>query len=146
MAFSKYSTASITLSAVTVLNSTISNPWLCSHSICFSLLFSKSMFPASTKLNAKKLTFLLAVISLFSCLTEPLQRFLGFLYFASASGMDALILSNWLYVMTASPRRTSRPSKGISTGTLAKTLALLVMTSPTSPLPLVNALTRVPPS
>ena len=50
-------------------------------------------FIASTKEKAKNRTFLSAVILLFSCLTEPLHRFLGFLYFASISGIASLIFS-----------------------------------------------------
>ena len=56
-------------------------------------------------------------------------------------GYDIVIASRFV---TASPRSTSSPWNGIRRGTFLKTFALLVMTSPTSPLPRVTALKSPP--
>ena len=119
--------------------STTSNPCFSSQLNCCILEFSNSAPSAFTSVNAKNFTFLLAVISLFSWRTEPLHRFLGFLYLASTSSICSLIRSKSLYPITASPRRISSPWYGIWRGRLRNTFALLVMTSPTSPFPLVTA-------
>ena len=84
------------------------------------------------------------MILLLSCLTDPLQRLRGFLYLAPSSGISSLIFSKSEYLITASPRSISSPLYGIVTGTLANILALPVITSPTSPFPLVTALVISP--
>ena len=90
--FSNHAIVSIILSLSTILYSTTSNPCFLSHSNWYALEFLKSTLSADTSANAKKLTLRSLVILLLSCLTEPLQRFLGFLYFASISGISSLIL------------------------------------------------------
>ena len=80
---------------------------------------------------------------LFSCLTVPLQRFLGFLYTSSSSSSE-FILSNSVKVIIPSPLRFSSPLKFILPGRFLKYLALCVISSPTSPFPLVTALSRTP--
>ncbi len=135
-------TASFTVSDVTRHSSTVSKPCLLSHSICSILV--KSSTPASpscalTRVKAKKWTLRFAVISLFSWRTEPEQRLRGFLYRASTSSIPALIFSKSEYLITASPRRIRSPANGMESGIFLNTLALFVIISPTSPLPLVAA-------
>ena len=78
---------SLRFSDVTSLYSTTENPCSLSHSNCTFLEFLKSCPSAETSENEKNLTFLSSVILLLSWRTEPLQRFLGFLYFASTSSI-----------------------------------------------------------
>ena len=139
-------TTSCILSGVTSLCSTTEKPRPERKSNLLFTVLSTSSSPESSIENAKKCTFLLAVISLFSCLTVPLQRFLGFLYLDSTSSIVWLIFSKSVYVIIASPRMVSGFLKLILFGTLANTLALLVITSPISPFPLVTAFTSSPSS
>ena len=148
-------TTSSILEAVTSLPSTTSKPSEWRNFNCPStelLMMSATVRPSgitnsfsiSTRENATRLTFRFAVISLFNWRTEPLHKFRGFLYFASTSSIVALIFSKSEYLMTASPRNTRCPLYAMLSGTFWNTFALLVTTSPISPLPRVTAFTREP--
>ena len=99
------------------LYSTTSKPSFFAHSNCFALEFSKSISSAFTTLKTLKYTFLSLVTAGFNCLTEPEQRFLGFLYLASASLMLSFILLKSEYFITASPLSISSPLYSIFKGT-----------------------------
>ena len=96
------------------------------------------------RLYTRKCTFLLAVMLLSSWLTEPLHRFLGFLYFWSGSSIVSLIFSKSSYLIIASPLNTNLSLKGTVRGKLINVLAFCVITSPVSPFPLVTAFSRTP--
>ena len=107
--FANHFTVSANDSADTRFVSTTSKPCSPNHFICSSLELLKSTSGAFTSENAKKCTFLSAVILLLSCLTLPLHRFRGFLYLASTSSISAFIFSKSEYLITASPRSTNVP-------------------------------------
>ena len=86
-------TVSSTVSPVISLCSTTWKPWAASQSNC-SFLVTKSFPSAETSEKAKNLTLRCFVMAGSSCRTDPEQRFLGFLYFAPSSVMEAFILSN----------------------------------------------------
>lgn len=124
--------------------STTEKPCDSSHSNCLRIELSKLTFSALINANAKKLTLRFAVISLLSCLTEPEHRFLGFLYLAAKSVISSLIMLKSEYFITAFSSDYNSPVYGILRGIFLNTFALFVITSPTSPLPLVTALYKLP--
>ena len=121
------------------LYSTTSNPSFFAHSNCFAFEFSKSTPSAFTTLKILQYTILDFVMAGLSCLTEPEQRFLGFLYLAVASSIASLILLKSEYFIIASPLSINSPLNSIFRGIFWKFLALFVITSPIVPLPLVTA-------
>ena len=65
---------------------------------------------------------------LLSCLTVPLQRFLGFLYTSSSPRVEFILL-NSVKVIIPSPLRFSSPVNFILPGRFLKYLALWVISS-----------------
>ena len=118
---SKSNMAFDTLFLSTKVYSTVSKPKEDKNFSCSD--FNLKFLLHFTKEKAKKLTFLSFVISLLSCLTVPLHKFRGFLYFSVISKFS-FIFSKSSKEIRASPRIISSSLKGIFKGIFLKTLQL----------------------